>query len=174
MAVGVSQRARERCTLSWRNSRRPSRAKATLSVLTHAIGETATRHGRDLLAMGFIVSSVVHDCGGHLRGGYRTRPLRIDEATVSSLAWAPESSPCRFSRGFRGARPPALEPLHGGNNRSAMLCRALPARPYADPSRAWPRATAFLTSGSPHLVVFVTRTDASERVAVCATVDTLP
>ena len=30
---------------------------------THAIGESATRHGRDLLALGFTVSQVVHDYG---------------------------------------------------------------------------------------------------------------
>jgi hypothetical protein len=30
---------------------------------TQAIGDSATRHGRDLLALGFAVSQVVHDYG---------------------------------------------------------------------------------------------------------------
>jgi signal transduction histidine kinase len=33
------------------------------TVARHAIGESATRHGRDLLALGFTVSQVVHDYG---------------------------------------------------------------------------------------------------------------
>ena len=42
-------------TLRWENSATP--------FSHHAIGDSATRHGRDLLALGFTVSQVVHDYG---------------------------------------------------------------------------------------------------------------
>ena len=42
-------------TLRWEDTDTP--------FSTHAIGDSATRHGRDLLALGFTVSQVVHDYG---------------------------------------------------------------------------------------------------------------
>src|SRR3954467_9655711 len=42
-------------TLRWENTDTP--------FSTEAIGASATRHGRDLLALGFTVSQVVHDYG---------------------------------------------------------------------------------------------------------------
>ena len=42
-------------TLRWEDTDTP--------FSTHAIGDSATRHGRDLFALGFTVSQVVHDYG---------------------------------------------------------------------------------------------------------------
>ena len=64
MAVGIRGRTRERRTAL----PDPAVGNAPIGIDRHAtspgaIGSTATRHGRDLLALGFTVSQVVHDYG---------------------------------------------------------------------------------------------------------------